>query len=135
MITTYFLNCLMGNAFGTQTVPPLPEKYYIGLSLTEPTSDGTGVTEPSDDAYERIELTSLSMPNNGTISNIDDILFPAAVEDWGHVSHYAVFDSLTDGNLLLANSFFDSSHVDVGRAVRIKAGTLEFTLKNINEIA
>ena len=131
MITNYYLNLLVGNALGADTVPPLPEKCYIGVSTSEPTPDGGGINEPSDPAYERIELSCMGEPVDGVIKNADDILFPAAVQDWGFVSHYVVFDERNGGHPLIAHSFLNSTHIFPGRAIRIKANTLSFSLKNI----
>ena len=46
MNTNYFLNCVAGNVLGTKTSPTLPTEYYLGLSTTAPSADGTGATEP-----------------------------------------------------------------------------------------
>lgn len=69
MNTTYFLNQIMGNVFKSKTDPALPQKYYLGVSTTEPNVNGTGVTEPTDSGsgYKRIEITGLSEPTNGAI--------------------------------------------------------------------
>ena len=32
MNTTYFLNLVSGNVFGSKKTPAVPEKYYLGLS-------------------------------------------------------------------------------------------------------
>ena len=36
MNTTYFLNLVSGNVFGSKKSPAIPEKYYLGLSSTAP---------------------------------------------------------------------------------------------------
>lgn len=59
MNTTYFLNLVSGNVFGSKKTPALPEKYYLGLSSAVPALDGSGVVEPGEGAgYARVELTS-----------------------------------------------------------------------------
>ena len=69
MNTTYFLNLVSGNVFGSKKTPALPEKYYLGLSSAAPALDGSGVVEPGGGAgYARVELTSLSAPVNGVVS-------------------------------------------------------------------
>jgi hypothetical protein len=93
---------------------------YIGLSTTEPTTTGTGFTEPSADngykRYECHELMSLSYQSyqkNETkktthtrrIGNTDEISFheaalntnPDATEgaDWGKIRAYLLFNSET----------------------------------------
>ena len=46
MNTTYFLNCVAGNVFGSKADPAIPQHYYVGLSTTEPSIDGSNVSEP-----------------------------------------------------------------------------------------
>ena len=105
MNTTYFKNLIMGNIFKTKTSPAIPSKYYIGLSSTAPALNGTNVTEPSGKGYSRVELTSLSTPQNGVITNSNDILFPESTADWfgadNPATHYVIYDSKTGGNLLM----------------------------------
>lgn len=48
MNTTYFLNLVSGNVFGSKKTPALPEKYYLGLSSAAPALDGSGVVEPGE---------------------------------------------------------------------------------------
>ena len=54
MNTTYFLNLVSGNVYGTKKTPAVPETYYIGLSSTAPSDDGTNVTEPATGGYQRV---------------------------------------------------------------------------------
>ncbi len=102
--TTYFLNCVAGNLFHTKTSPSMPVTYYIGLSKTAPSLDGSGVTEPSADyGYTRVKLTDLSAPVNGVVSNKETIKFGDSTGDWGTLKYYVIFDTKTvgTGNLLM----------------------------------
>ena len=51
MNTTYFLNLVSGNVYGTKKTPAIPDEYYIGLSSTAPSTDGLNVTEPASGGY------------------------------------------------------------------------------------
>lgn len=130
MTTTYFLNCVMGNVFGTQTEPPLPSAYYIGLSSTEPAADGTGVTEPTGGGYARVQLTSLSVPDAGAIENTASVEFEESTDDWGTMTHYVVYDAPEGGNLLLYNALEKNRVVQSENQVRFKTSALAFTLES-----
>lgn len=132
MTSTYFLNCIMGNVFKTKTSPILPEKFYLGLSSSEPDIDGSNVNEPSTlSGYSRIELSGkLSEPNNGVISNTEDISFPESSESWGTITHFVIYDSENDGNLLMFESLTQNRSVEAGTIVMIKAESLTITLAN-----
>lgn len=134
MNTTHFKNLLMGNIYGTDTSVPIPDKYYIGLSSTTPSSDGTNVTEPSGDGtgYERIELTSLGEPLNGVITNEELIQFNESLVDWfsanNPATHYVVFDALEGGNLLMYNELKNKRVIEANTLATIKASSLYFQL-------
>lgn len=131
MVTTYFLNDVMGNVFKTKTSPALPTSYYIGLSSTAPTLAGGNVTEPSSSSgYARVKLTTLSAPANGVITNSGDITFPESTGNWGTLSHFVVYDSATGGNLLMYDQLTSSRTVESGTVVAIKSGKLNLTLAN-----
>ena len=131
MTSTYFLNSIMGNVFKTQTSPGLPDKVYLGLSSSAPSVDGSGVTEPLTSAgYARVELNNLGAPANGVISNTAEISFPESSASWGTVTHFALFDAPTNGNLLMFNSLTQARSVEAATIVMVKTGSLKLTLAN-----
>ena len=131
MTSTYFLNCIMGNVFKTKENPTLPNKVYLGLSSTAPAVDGSGVSEPLASAgYQRVELTNLGEPVNGVVSNGGEIQFDESSASWGTITHFVLFDSPTDGNLLMFNQLTQSRSVETATIVMVKTGSLKLTLAN-----
>lgn len=131
MNTPYFLNQIMGNLFHTQETPSIPEKYYIGLSASEPI-DGICDGEPSANGtgYSRVELDSLSIPENGVIHNNNAISFDESLANWGLMTHYVVYDAKTGGNLLFYGTLSINRSVEANTIITIKAGELSITLSN-----
>lgn len=131
MNTVYFLNLVAGNVIGTKKNPAVPSKYYLGLSRTLPTLDGRNVSEPSTSAgYARIELTNLSEPSNGVVSNEQSIDFNESTADWGIVTHFVIFDAETGGNLLMYGELSVSRTVEAATIMTIKAGSLNLSVIN-----
>lgn len=131
MTSTYFLNCIMGNVFMTKLSPTLPKNVYLGLSTTAPSVDGTGVTEPVASAgYQRVELTSLSEPTNGIITNESEIQFDESSASWGDITHFVLYDAPTGGNLLMFNVLTQARRVETATIVMVKVGSLKLTLAN-----
>ncbi len=130
MVTTYFLNCIMGNVFKTKTSPALPTSFYIGLSSTQPTANGSGVTEPSGAGYARVKLTNLGSPNNGKIINTANVSFNESTAGWGNMKYFVIYDSLTGGNLLMYDTLSPARTVEISTIVTVKSGTLALTLSN-----
>lgn len=134
MNTTYFKNLVMGNVFSTETSINFPTAYYIGLSSTEPTAAGLNVTEPSlvNTGYERVELTSLSSPTDGVVTNDSAIQFNESLLDWFAAStpatHYVIYDAATGGNLLMYNELSASRVIEANTTAIIKAYSLSIQL-------
>ena len=121
MNTTYFKNVIMGNVFSTATGTELPTTYYIGLSSTAPTADGTNV-----------QLSSLTAPADGVISNANAINFPESLSDWFPASapakYYVIYDSKNEGNLLMYNQLTTSRIIERNTIATIKANSLYLQL-------
>lgn len=133
MNTTYFLNLTAGNIFGTKTTPAIPTKYYIGLSTTTPTLTGTNVTEPSAGAgYARVELTNLSAPSGGVVTNNQAINFNESTANWGTITHFVIYDSDTvgGGNLLMYGALSTPRSVEAATIMTIKQGYLNLSVQN-----
>lgn len=131
MNTTYFLNLAAGNVFGSKKTPAIPSKYYLGLSSTAPELDGSGVTEPgAGTGYARVELTSLSVPVNGVVTNNAAIDFAESTAEWGTMTHFVVYDALTNGNLLMYGELSASRRVEAATIMTIKLGSLNLSVVN-----
>lgn len=131
MNTTYFLNLVSGNIFKTKTLPALPSKLYLGLSGTQPQLDGTGVTEPPNSAgYSRVELTNMSAPQNGVVTNQQSINFAESTADWGTITHFTVYDAKTGGNLLMYDNLNKKRTVEADTVMTIKPESLSLSVVN-----
>lgn len=130
MNTTYFLNLVAGNLYGTKKSPAIPTKFYLGLSKSTPNVSGGNVTEPTGGAYTRVELTGLSAPSNGEVSNSAQINFPESTANWGTVTHFVVYDALSGGNLLCFGALPAQRTVESDTVMSIKSGYLKLSVKN-----
>lgn len=134
MTTTYFKNLIMGNIFKTKTSPAIPANYYIGLSSTTPNTSGGNVTEPSTSGsgYSRVQLSSLSTPTNGVITNTSDIKFNESQSDWfgsgKPATHYVIYDAQTGGNLLIYNALTKTRIIESNTIATINASSLQMKL-------
>lgn len=132
MNTTYFLNCVAGNLFGTKTTPSIPSTYYIGLSTTAPAIDGTNVTEPDTAAgYARVALMTLSEPTTGVVTNSQAITFDESTASWGTVTHFVIYDTAErgGGNLLMYGQLSTARVVETATIMTIKAGYLKLSVQ------
>lgn len=127
--TDYTENLVLNWLF-TANSATRPTAWYVGLFTAAP-SDSGGGTEVSGNAYARTATGTMSVsgtsPTNCT--NSAAIEFPAASGgNWGTITHVAIFDASTSGNMLGWASLTTSRTINDGDILRIPAGDLDITL-------
>lgn len=109
----------------TNSAVTRPTAWYVGLFTSDPTDAGTG-TEVSGGSYAR---TAVTMTVSGdTASNSGAVEFAAATASWGTVTHLAVFDASTGGNIIAHGALTVSKAIGSGDIFRIADGDLDITL-------
>jgi len=103
-----------------------PTTVYVGLFTTDPTDAGSG-TEVSGNAYARRSAT-FAAPSDGAASTNADVQFPQATGTWGTVTHFAIFDALTTGNMMYHGALTASKLIEIGDVFKIASGDLTVTL-------
>lgn len=107
-----------------------PTAWYVGLFTAAPSDTGGG-TEVTGNGYARVATGTLSVsgtsPTNCT--NAAAIEFAAASGgNWGTITHIAIFDASTSGNMLGWAALTTSRTINDGDIIRIPAGDLDITL-------
>jgi len=103
---------------------------YIGLSTADPTDDASGLAEPSGNNYARVTTSGSDWDASaaGATSNAAAITFPKASGSWGTVTHFALFDAVTSGNMLAYGALSASEAVTANDQLRFSTGALDITL-------
>ena len=98
---------------------------YVGLSTADPLDDASGLAEPSGSGYARVATVGAdwNAAVGGGNSNAQDITFPQASGDWGTLTHFAVFDAASGGNMLFHGSLTSSKHIESGETAKFAGGT------------
>lgn len=109
----------------TNSAVTRPTAWYVGLFTTDPTDAGTG-TEVSGGSYARVAATFTV--SGDTASNSAAIEFAAASASWGTVTHLAVLDASTGGNIIAHGALTASKAIGSGDIFRIATGDLDITL-------
>lgn len=109
----------------TNGSPTRPTAWYVGLFTAAPGEAGGG-TEVSGGSYVR-EAVTFTVSGN-TATNSAAIEWPTATGTWGTITHVAVFDASTSGNMLVYASLTSSKTIASGDVLRIPAGDLDVTL-------
>lgn len=117
----YLENKILNHVLRGESYTP-PAARYIALFTSDPTDAGTG-TEVTGGSYAR-QVATFSTATTGSSSNTADILFPVASAAWGTVTHFAIYDALTGGNLLYKGATTPSKSVAASDQIKFAAGTL-----------
>lgn len=143
-LTDYLENKIIDWMLRGQAYTP-PATVYVGL-LTAAPSDASAGTEVSGGSYARVAVTSslanwagtqsagstvASSGTGGTTSNNGSITFPAPTANWGVVTHFAIYDASTAGNMLIYAALSTSKTVNNGDAApSFAAAALTFQIDN-----
>lgn len=136
MLTTYFLKCISEDIFKHQEDSTIPYDFYIALSSTTPSIDGTGVTEPTvDTGYARAQVDNSIITfdvadESNVVFNHVKIYFPESIKPWSGITHYAIFDASEGGNLLMFGALNATVDVPIKTIVSIPIGTLKVSTEN-----
>jgi hypothetical protein len=127
--TDYLENKIIDHVFrGTSFTAPT--QLWVGLFTAAPSDTGGG-TEVTGGSYARATpgangvatwkstngtTSGASSGTGGQTSNPSALTFPAPTANWGTVSHFAIFDASTAGNMLYWAPLTTSKTVNNGDA-------------------
>jgi hypothetical protein len=88
------------------------------------------VREPSGNAYARVSTTGAdwNTASGGALDNANDITFPEATGSWGTITHFALFDAATGGNMLAYGALSTPKIIGSGDTAKFAAGDLDVSL-------
>ena len=104
---------------------------HVALSTEDPGEYGSGLAEPSGNSYARVATSASdwSVAAAGAIANVNAISFAEATGTWGTVTHFALTDAASGGNLLAHGSLSESTSIGSGDTVEFAAGDLTVSLE------
>ena len=143
-LSNYLENNIIDYVLRGQTFTP-PSTLYVGLFTAAPSESGGG-TEVSGGSYARASFastlvnwagtqgagtTTASSGTSGTTSNNTVISFPTPTANWGVITHVALFDASTGGNMVIYGALSTSKTVNNGdSAPSFQAAALSFQIDN-----
>jgi len=111
-----------------------PEYCYFAL-FTSSTgleeNDSSSWTEVSDGAYARVDAsTSFASASSGSSTNsVAEMIFPTATAAWGDVTHGALMDAATGGNVLVWGPLTDGGRtINTGDGPRFLLSACTFSV-------
>jgi hypothetical protein len=123
--TTFLQNELLDHAFRNAAYTA-PATVYVGLYTSATGVGGTG-TEVSGGSYARQSM-AFDAAASGTMDNTSAVEFPTASASWGTITHTAVLDASSGGNMLAQTALTASKAIASGDVFRFQAGEFDITL-------
>jgi len=126
-LTDYAENKIVDAVFRGQSLGA-PATFYVAL-FTAACNDAGGGTEVTGGSYARVAVasslanwagtqsagsTTASSGTGGQTSNNAAITFPAPTANWGTVTHFALLDASTAGNMWVCQSLTASKTINSG---------------------
>jgi hypothetical protein len=87
----------------------------------------TDETSTSSTAYVRKAVT-FAAASSGTSATSATVTFDAATADWGTITHVAVMDAVTSGNVLFWGAVTTSKTIQTGDTFQVTSGNLTISL-------
>lgn len=135
--STYLDNKILGHVFN-DTAYATPAKYWALFTSAKGLTDNSSAKdEVTGEGYARVkaENSAFTTPSASVVKNANAIEFPVAISNWGRVTHVAIMDAATDGNVLAWGVIRNPStlderprDVDAGDQFIIRAQTLSIRI-------
>ena len=123
----YLENKVLDHVLGNTTYTPAGT-LYIGLwTADDGLESGTLTSEVSGGSYAR-ESVTFDAAASGASDNTATVTFPAATANWGTITHVAIMDAATSGNVLFHGAVTASKTIETGDTFQISAGNLTISL-------
>lgn len=127
-----YLEEALANHVLNNTTYTSPTTVYLALFVS-PVSDanleaGTLTNEVSGGSYARQAIAFNAATNPGGVcTNNGQVTFPTATAAWGTVTHFAIMDALTVGNVLIYGELDNSKVVDIDDVFQLPDTNLSIT--------
>ncbi len=124
-LTDYSENKILDHSLGS-TAWTFPSTVYVSLH-TSATTDAGGGTEVAGNNYAR-QAADFDAAASGATQNAAEIAFPVASGSWGTITHVAIWDALTTGNMLWHGPLTASKAIDTNDQFKFADGDLDVSL-------
>lgn len=124
-ITDYLANKLLDHFMGEADYTA-PADVWLALFTTATNNSGGG-TEVTGGSYARVQITAamLAAAASRAITNTSAITFPQATAAWGDITHLAIMDAATSGNMLAQGSATTTQTISTNNIYTVPVGDLD----------
>lgn len=132
---TRVLNLIFNNALANATTPMSLNSASVWVALGTAGADGSFTELAATGAYARVAKSRTSTTDwaaatgtsPATTLNATAINFPTASASWGTVTHFAIYDASTAGNVIYWADLTASKTIGSGDTASFAAGAIVIT--------
>lgn len=131
--SNYLENALLDHVLGGGAAYTRPTTRHLALftntsgSAAANLEAGVLTDEVSGGSYVRKPIT-FNAASGGTSASAATVTFDAATANWGTITHVAVLDASTGGNVLFYGAVTTPKTIETGDTFQVTAGNLTITL-------
>ena len=128
--TNFQKNFIQDYNFGGVSYTP-PANYYLGMSSTSISVNGSNVTEPTSGSYARVLIPNTkgywTYSSSGCVVNSGPVTFVQSSGSWATMVDIALFDSLTSGSVRYYTTLPSPITVAVNTTVSFSASSINIS--------
>lgn len=123
--SNYMENVSIDHILGTTTYVP-KSTIYLALSTTNPDDAVGNLTEPASNYIRK--AIAFSAAALRTIIQNGAVVFDQATGDWGVITHWAIMEDETGGNMLAHGALLSSKNVTSGKTFSMPDTAIELSM-------
>ena len=125
-LSLYSEEALINHAFNGVAYTPAAT-LYLALSTADPLDDASGLAEPAAGGYARAAIAFSAAASRAVVQS-GVVTFPQATAAWGTITHYAIMDAATGGNMLAHGSFVSAFSPVAGNTPSVADGQVQISV-------
>lgn len=126
VVSDYLEEKLINHTFRNTSYTSPGTSIYVSLHTADPTDVGNGA-ELSGNNYSRVQVTAWDAPASRATQNTNAITFPTPSGNGGTVTHIAIWDAASAGNMLFYGALTNSKAWLSGVPFSIAAGGIDIS--------
>lgn len=125
-MTNYLEQALLDHVHGVAAYTA-PTNLYVALYTSAPGDTGGGA-EVSGGSYARQSVTFNAAGSDSIAESSVEVLFPKATASWGMITHAAILDASTGGNMLFHGALNSPREILTNDQFKFATGDITNTL-------
>jgi len=119
--TNYLENAFLNHVLRNVAYTP-PSAIYVGLFTVAPGEAGGGTEISTTSTGYGRQSATFGAAADGSTSNTNVMTFGPALQSWGSVAAFALFDAVTNGNMLYYGTVSSPKTIDTDDKLEIPIG-------------